>query len=473
MLLRYTGRLLSALVVLAGPSFAEGWEGVVVGQSGSTAPKAFADAFHASEALRKGGFETVQMLRDVPSETVFGAIAALEGADSAVFYFSGPVTGDTVWFENGPVGITDIIDGLSSAGIRRAALLIEDCADPNGVGNVAMPTLPVSPEIYVASTAGPTGSCASTVARMTDKLQVASDTSLQEALDGVWFETTLADPIELSSPQVLATPKAAAPVISIVSSNVVAITPVASPVQIKPTLASVTPSAATSQPRPSSSGGSVVTFAPVANSQLAAIPAAAGLPEPSIIVGLIEQASLEFDQVAPPADVSSSEVSYDNLEARRNLRDSSPDLFETLVQSGAFDPPENLLPAALQTELSRMGCYTSAIDGIWGRGSRASVERYFAEISGVNAVSLEPEIPLFRQIIRQDDIVCKAPQAAPARATTTASRPSSGTTTRRTTTTTRQTAAPKRQTAAPKRQTAPAASSGRKIKTNRLGGVFR
>ena len=472
MVLRKTGRLLSAFFMAATPTFAAGWEAVVVGQSASSAPKAFADAFNASDALRRGGFDTVQMLRDVPAASVLSAIAALEGTDRAVFYFSGPLDGQALRFADTAIRTSDILTRLADAGVTQAAILIEDCANPVGVSAFSAPPIPSGVEVFFATTAGPDGACGELPERMTDKLQFAQADSLQDALEGVWLETTLATNIPLSVQEVPVVPAAAAPVISIVSSTVAPVAAVAQPVQTAPTLVSISPPAAAPQAQGGSrTAGSVVTFAAPTAAQLAAIPAAAGLPEPSIIVGIIENASLEFDQVAPPADVTSSEVSYDNLEARRNLRDTSPDLFETLVSSGAFDPPEPLLATALQTELARMRCYTSAIDGIWGRGSRSSVERYFAEIPGVSAVSLEPEIPLFRQIIRQDDIVCAAPAAA------TASRPAA-TTTRRTTsspTRTQSAPAPKRQAApAPKRQAKPAPSTGgRKIRNNRLGGVFR
>lgn len=39
--------------------------------------------------------------------------------------------------------------------------------------------------------------------------------------------------------------------------------------------------------------------------------------------------------------------------------------------------PEDL-PRAIQTELKRIGCYAQGIDGDWGRGSVAALERYFA-----------------------------------------------------------------------------------------------
>lgn len=471
MFLRTTAQFAAALVLAASPSFAENWEAIVVGQSGSSAPRAFGDAFYTAESLRSGGFDTVQMLRDVPQDTLLGAIAALTGTERALLYFSGPVDGNRLVLQDGSLPISAIVDGLAGAGINQAAILIEDCANPAGVSRFAMPEVPANINVYFGASVGPGGICTDLPERMTEKLQAAVDVSLQDGLDGLWFETTLTEPIMLTRrPETtISTVAESAPIISVVSNDVIAIAPVTSSIEAAPTLVSISPStAAAPQPRQTGSD-SVVTFAAPEQSQLAAIPAVAGLPEPSIVVGLLENVNFEFDDVAPQGEVTSTEVSYDNLEARRSLRDGSPDLFETLVSSGAFDPPENLLADALQTELARMGCYTAAIDGLWGGGSRRSVERYFDEIAGVNAVSLEPDIPLFRQIIRQDDIVCRVPVAAAPRPAATNTPRTNNTAAR-----TRQPAAPARQQAAPRRQQqAPAASSGRTIQRNRLGGVFR
>jgi hypothetical protein len=205
-----------------------------------------------------------------------------------------------------------------------------------------------------------------------------------------------------------------------------------------------------------------VVFFP-APAQIAALPQAEGLPEPSIIVGLFDGlTNAAFNRAAEPGEVSSSEISYDNLVARRNLRAEDPDLFESLIVGGAFDPPEQLLGRALQSELARMGCYNAGIDGVWGGGSRSSVERYFAEIPGEIAETLEPTFGLFRQIIRKDDVVCAAPVAVAAPVRTAPAR----------TTTTRRPAATQ-QAAPTRRAPAAAAPSTPQIKPGGTMGVFR
>jgi hypothetical protein len=154
-------------------------------------------------------------------------------------------------------------------------------------------------------------------------------------------------------------------------------------------------------------------FAAPAAAQLAAVPRAAGLPEPSIIVGLIEaSAPVSFERVPEAADVGSNEITYDNLAARTSLRRQDISLFSSLVDSGAFDPPPELLARALQTELARMGCYTAGIDGNWGRGSVGAVDRYFAQRSEDSPVTRNAEVALFRQIISFEDVACPPPEVA-------------------------------------------------------------
>lgn len=461
-------RIAAALLCVASPAVSADWNAIVVGQSAPDAPKAFADAFHASEALRSQGFTSVQMLRDASTATLNAAIDALQDRHRAVLYYSGPTSGDDFRLKDGTQNFTDIVTRMAETGVTELAILLEDCADPTSdTVRASMPAMPEGVQVFMAASAGPGVACAAVPERMTDMLRTFSGASLQESLQSAWTQSSLATPITSRTAEAAPQP-ATTPIISVVSNNVVALSPVSAPVQAAPALSPVSAAPAVSS---TPSSGTVLIFEAPPQSQIAAIPVALGLPEPSIIVGLIEPTEASFDTVTDPGDVISNEVSYDNLQARRNLRDTSPDLFDTLVSSGAFDPPEALLATALQTELSRMGCYTASIDGIWGRGSRSSVERYFGEIPGVSAVSLEPDVPLFRQIIRQDDIVCRVPQpqAAPARTST---RQPAATTTRRTTT---QAPAPRRTTStpAPRRQTT-TTNSGRTIQSGRsLGGVFR
>ncbi|MBS0123555.1 hypothetical protein [Thetidibacter halocola] len=192
-----------------------------------------------------------------------------------------------------------------------------------------------------------------------------------------------------------------------------------------------------------------VVFAQVPPARRAVMPLTSGLPQPSVLVGLIEGVN-EPGQVLSKPDDPVPIIAWDDREARRAVRDQNPDLFASLLEAGVFDPPDARLAFALQEELQLMGCYSLRIDGQWGNGSVSAARRYFDEL-GQDPVTLTADMALFRQIVQRDDIRCPAPVAAPARVTQPARTNSTRSTPPRQTTATR-TPAP---TPAPAPQPAP------------------
>lgn len=229
-----------------------------------------------------------------------------------------------------------------------------------------------------------------------------------------------------------------------------------------------------------SDGVQVLTVAPqqAAASTSRPVPGAGGLPLPSIIVGYPEEVvEATFDVVddgeglvagAEVAAVGGSEITYDNVALRRDFAENNRELYLSLVESGAFDPPQAQMAVALQTELKRMNCYTAGIDGDWGRGSRASVGRYYEQIDGT-APSQDPTLEIWRQMMLKDDVRCPdivVAQPAPRATTNSSSRTQSSSTPRRT----QQAAPAPRAAPAP----APAAPAPRRTMNNAGGtGVFR
>ena len=142
--------------------------------------------------------------------------------------------------------------------------------------------------------------------------------------------------------------------------------------------------------------------------------AAAGLPQPSIIVGLIAPGQEEEFGLESllPATVDQFSFSLDDLAAREALRESDPIMFERLISEGHLDPDGDQLATVLQTELARMNCYRSGIDGAWGPGSRRSVGEYFDEIASVDWPDAAPTQDLFRAILLNGDVRCETPVAA-------------------------------------------------------------
>lgn len=210
-----------------------------------------------------------------------------------------------------------------------------------------------------------------------------------------------------------------------------------------------------------------------------------GKPKPSIILGRVapgREADFGIEAVLPET-AKAFGFAYNDLDARDAMRKEDPELFNRLVKSGSLNPPQTeeaaleilqndhpriltraakkanfsavdtLLKVVLQTELKRMNCYRSGVDGDWGGGSRSSAGRYFDALKDAENLSDSAATGgLFQAILLNGDTVCKV--AVLKRATTRAR--STGTTT---TTTQPQAAAPPRQT-----QTQP---------TNLGTGVFR
>ncbi|MCH2164952.1 MAG: hypothetical protein MK098_09910 [Marinovum sp.] len=156
-----------------------------------------------------------------------------------------------------------------------------------------------------------------------------------------------------------------------------------------------------------------------------------GQAQPSIILGRIAPGQEDAFGIEGllPETVSQYGFTWDDLESRNALRESDPELFAKLVNGGHIDPPGDQLNRAIQTDLSRMNCYRSGIDGVWGNGSRRSVREYFdASESGASWPDQEPTNGLFRVIIINEDVRCVV-------ATPAATNRSTGTTTNRATAT--------------------------------------
>lgn len=133
----------------------------------------------------------------------------------------------------------------------------------------------------------------------------------------------------------------------------------------------------------------------VALPDAAALPPAPGLPEPSVILGdlavllsMAERGPLGVPRVM-----------------RDNIRQRDAAMFQRLLAGGAFDPDDDQLAAALQTELAQMNCYDGQIDGDWGAGSVAALGRY-VQASGAAQAGTEPDIALFRRIAGGEPVHC-------------------------------------------------------------------
>ena len=81
------------------------------------------------------------------------------------------------------------------------------------------------------------------------------------------------------------------------------------------------------------------------------------------------------------------------------------------------------LPRAVQIELARLGCYTVAVDGLWGNGSRAALNNYIRN-TGASLATREPTAEVWRNVKAASGQVCTSPPPTTTATTRTPASPS-------------------------------------------------
>jgi len=380
-----------------------------------------------------------------------------QSADTVLLFFSGLIAvegGETLLLSvnqespDKPSGwvLKELVKSYQEAGAKRVLVFLDTCHTGAGEAGHRQARVLDIPNIFQAqakqcqneTTAGPDFTTTLVEALL------ASNTTLPDALsdkDNIRFDSSLSSPFSLHAQSrqgkelteqdremldrlseqdrnklldlwrkagiVKGNPSApySPTVISIVKNDTVIFTDPVQPVVISSTLPPATNILAGQTLR--QTPGTVRIFTASANPAQQYRPTAAGLPTPSIIVGVIKPEDSFANPTELGAAISGTEMGVLDYNARQKMQTENPELFNRLLTSGAFDPPENALAGAIQTELSRMGCYSSRIDGIWGNGSRAAVDRYFSRI-GDTPKTREPVIQLYRQLLRKGDVTCPA-----------------------------------------------------------------
>lgn len=445
-------------MVLAQPLAAGDWKVLVIGNPSKSAPTAFADAHTAAETFRRLDLGSVALRREIGADALAQALDDLTGAPRVILYFAGPIgagaAGPQMMGQGGGDArgaIGPLISQLAAAGTTELVLLIEDCAGPTGLpGRLQPPQLPAGLSVFIAASAGTATACPDPSLRLTSRLAQAGDDTLQDALSGLWSGGTTLAPLALAAAPATEAP---ADTIGVVEADVVSVIPVAaSPAPAAEVIyaTDVSPEVETEASSAAGLTAEPAVFAPVRSSDLMAIPVAAGMPKPSIIVGLLQPE-------APPQPT----IAFDDIAAREALRKSDPAQYQRLVEAGELDPPADRLAVALQTELQRAGCYRGTIDGQWGAGSRRAVDR-FAEAARLDDLPAEPDASLYRRIILADPVQCVIPEpvaeAAPVR-TKPRTEPAA--------------AAPAPAKPKPAPPAAPAKPASGGLSDSALGGVFR
>jgi caspase domain-containing protein len=175
---------------------------------------------------------------------------------------------------------------------------------------------------------------------------------------------------------------------------------------------------------------------PVAKQKLQVELASNDLQTAVIIVGQTLRSVEMSPQPDAPAKPASTQVA--SLEGARQSVVSG---LETLIvgKADGEQPDQEKateLARSIQTELRRLGCYRTTVDGSWGKGSVRAVTNYYKNTR--QAASTEPTVELLSDLFLHSGRVCKDPvlvqKAKPARvssdATTARSKATGGKTAR-------------------------------------------
>jgi hypothetical protein len=504
--------------LLAGPAFAEGRVALIVASTAGGVPEKAVrgDALDLSESLFGMGF-TVTRLENPSAAQVDAAIAGMPKTGPALFYFAGPAMvedGENILLSGTErIPLDTAVQRMTAAGRAQTLVMLDTC---HGAGpGLVMPD--EGTNLFMALPNAPGVDCVadalSLAAQLLEKVEAPGvpltdlfpATGTPAAVEGqpavpepgLWVRSSLTAPFilreatpatQLSAADyrmleklpederanLLALWQAAGIAVDIdrPSGGTVALVPdqtVVSPVQpIVQTASIIAPVSAVISPIVSGSEVqgeelAILAAAPV-RSSTRPVPGAGGLPRPSVIVG--EAATLAALETPVPEVPPAQQLDYTDITARSALKTSDRAEYDRLILAGSYDPPPDQLAVAVQTELARMGCYRSGIDGQWGPGSRRALQLYFDTLKAATATQ-EPTLEVFRQLLQKDDVVCPEPvvRAAPSAATTT--RNTTRTTTQAAPTTTR------RQAAAPAPAAPAPATTNRRIRTTTGTGGFR
>lgn len=480
------------------PAFTD-WEAIVVGQPGPGAQGSFADAFHASQALEKGGIFVRDMIRDMPRSRLTDTLAGLEGVPKLVLYYSGRIPSGSISMMDGTMPLETVLKAAAQAGTQQVLLLVENCTDHTPKpSQVILPDAPRGMALQVVASAAADGTCTPGT-RLSDQLKGLSQEAglegdLLAMLHGLDVTGALPDTVAMTGPRDFDVD--VEEVVEFLPDDVVQL-PVldgdfslsGDPVLIDEDLIEVVlPAQAPPPPAEEDAQLIRVTFNSLPQAQMAALPIAAGLPEPSILVGLIEgvtEASLSTEVDTEPtalaAFVDDNRAIAVSLAQLRKMSKDNPDLYKSMLTAGTFDPPEGrILAKVIQTELGRMNCYLGGIDGDFGRGSQRGSQTYYEELEKRQIAALDSpdaSIDLFRLILGTPEVDCPRPKPQPVAATR--SKTPSATSTRRTAATstarsTNRAATTTRSAPAARSTPAPAPrSSGGSFGGSNFGGVFR
>ncbi len=448
--MRTAALALTLLGLSAAPLTAQEWKAIVVGQPGPGTEVSFADALHAGAALEKGGLTLVDTIRDKPRARLTDTLSAMKDAPRLVFFYSGQMPSGSVAMQDGTMPLDTVLRGAAAAGTQEMILMLENCSDESPIpARIAVPEAPKGMALMVVASAGPGARCEAGE-RLSDALRGMSAEEpltgdLLARLEDMFTVGSVPSPVILSG----ARAEEGEELVELLPEDVILLPAldgdfslggdgdglgetIGADEVIEIVLPAQMPDIS-DLPEVVEDNTPVITFAALPTTQIAALPIVAGLPDPSILVGLIEgvtDASLEVDPQPDAPSTALASFFDDNAEIAtslatlRDMRQNDPEMYTSLLSSGAFDPEdERVLAKVIQSELGRMNCYRGRVDGQYGPGSRRGSTSYFEELKKKGLAALDDPaatVDLFRLILGNEDVRCPDPVVAQPRPTNTA-----------------------------------------------------
>ena len=131
-------------------------------------------------------------------------------------------------------------------------------------------------------------------------------------------------------------------------------------------------------------------------------PAAKRTPEPELEERKI--APIGLDDTPKVSKQEKPEVKIASLDSDNSVANSRSDEAIAPVKEPSITPPSQAFE--VQTELARLGCYRSKIDGLWGAISARSLFRYYGN-KKIAPTELEPNFALLSMLRNDEVVVCK------------------------------------------------------------------
>ncbi|MDW6024110.1 caspase family protein [Mesorhizobium sp. BAC0120] len=157
---------------------------------------------------------------------------------------------------------------------------------------------------------------------------------------------------------------------------------------------------------------SLILADPIAKQKLQAELASNDLQTAVVLVGkTMRSVAVSPPSTAPSQPSATQLASLSGTEGIESARKSAVSGIETLIDTSAAQQGEDKakdLARSIQTELRRVGCYRSVVDGDWGKGSERALTDYYKN-TNQQVASTGPTVQLLSDLFLRSGRICKQP----------------------------------------------------------------